>query len=163
MKGLSRGSSMGGNRLQTRVALRPADVRPCARKAPKRRSGWRGHAGRETDLECNAARLSRTGGREGGVVVLTRVVERLRGLKSAMASSRGSYAVLVPCCDIHTFGMKFPIDVAFVDERGMVLAALRRVSPARRLRCGKARMVLERRSSDDAWFEPGQAVFASPR
>lgn len=99
---------------------------------------------------------------EGGVAVLTGVFERLRGLKSDAASSCGLYAVLTPCCDIHTFGMRFPIDVAFVDKRGVVIAAYKRVLPARRLRCRAARMVLERRSSKGAWFEAGQTVFVFP-
>lgn len=97
-----------------------------------------------------------------GVVVLTKVGERLRGLKDEDACACGFYAVLVPCCDIHTFGMHFPIDVAFVDRHGVVMRACRRVAPARRLRCDGARMVLERRSSTAAWFEAGQSVFVRP-
>ncbi|MDX6277930.1 MAG: uncharacterized protein QOJ72_2058 [Nocardioidaceae bacterium] len=30
---------------------------------------------------------------------------------------------LTPCRHVHTFGMKFPIDVALVDRRGIVLVA----------------------------------------
>lgn len=95
-------------------------------------------------------------------VVLTRLGERLRGLKGPTSRPCGAYAVLVPCRDIHTFGMKCPIDVAFVDASGMVVAASRNVAPARRLRCARARMTLERRSCEDSWFEPGDFVFAEP-
>lgn len=95
-------------------------------------------------------------------VLLTRLGERLRGLKGQTSRSRGGCAVLVPCRDIHTFGMKCPIDVAFVDARGVVVAASRNVAPARRLRCARARMTLERRSCEGPWFEPGDFVFAEP-
>ena len=41
--------------------------------------------------------------------------------------------VLEPCRNVHTFGMRFPIDVAFCDRDGVVLRAVtlppRRVSP----------------------------------
>ena len=97
-----------------------------------------------------------------GFVVLTRLGERLRGLKGPASRPCETYAVLVPCRDIHTFGMKCPIDVAFVDARGMVVAASRNVAPARRLRCARARMTLERRSCEGPWFEPGDFVFAEP-
>lgn len=33
----------------------------------------------------------------------------------------GEALLITPCNSIHTFGMKFPIDVAFVDEEGRVL------------------------------------------
>ena len=32
--------------------------------------------------------------------------------------------VIVPCRQVHTFGMRFPIDVAFVSRRGRVLRVL---------------------------------------
>ena len=95
-------------------------------------------------------------------VVLTKVRQRLRGMKSAKIASCGACVVLVPCRDIHTFGMKFPIDVAFVDGGGVVVEAYRRVSRARRLRCPHARMTIERRSCERDWFEPGDCIFAGP-
>lgn len=59
---------------------------------------------------------------------------------------------LEPCRSVHTFGMRFPIDVAFVDDEGTVLSILtvppRRVTmPRPRSRC-----VLEARAgSFERW------------
>ncbi len=54
--------------------------------------------------------------------------------------------VLEPCRSIHTFGMRFPIDVAYLDRDGVVLdvhtVAPRRVSMPR----WKARTVVEARA-----------------
>ena len=38
---------------------------------------------------------------------------------------------LVPCEGVHTFGMKFPIDVAFLDSKGTVLAVHHGLKPWR--------------------------------
>lgn len=46
-------------------------------------------------------------------------------------------ALLLPSCrSVHTLGMRFPIDVAFLDRRGRVVAL---VTPMRRWRLGRAR------------------------
>ncbi|MDO4442827.1 MAG: DUF192 domain-containing protein [Slackia sp.] len=91
--------------------------------------------------------------------VLTGMFERLRGLKGFAADDAGAYVVLVPCCDVHTFGMRFSLDIAFVDASGMVVEVYRRVPPSRRIRCAKARLTLERKASSGAWFEKGESVF----
>lgn len=52
--------------------------------------------------------------------------------------------LLVPCRDIHTVGMKFPIDVAFIDRQGSVCLAYKNLPPAKRLYCPEACAVLER-------------------
>jgi hypothetical protein len=54
--------------------------------------------------------------------------------------------VLRPCRQVHTFGMRFPIDVAFCDREGRVVGtyrlARRRVSPV----VWRARLALEARA-----------------
>ncbi len=37
--------------------------------------------------------------------------------------------VITPCCSIHTFFMKFPIDVIFINKSGQVLAIHENVTP----------------------------------
>lgn len=69
-----------------------------------------------------------------------------------------SVLLLAPCCDIHTFGMRGALDVAFVDSEGVVLKAYRGVSTCRRLRCKGACAALERYARDDPWLSPGQRV-----
>ena len=67
--------------------------------------------------------------------------------------------LIAPCGDIHTFGMKGPIDVAFLGRDGLVLASQQNLQPRRRLRCPGAHAVIERFSVPAAsWYEPGQMV-----
>jgi hypothetical protein len=57
------------------------------------------------------------------------------------------HALLIPDCrSVHTFGMRFPIDVRFLDERGRELRVERSVGPRRVLVCRGAFAVLERPS-----------------
>ena len=77
-------------------------------------------------------------------------LRRLRGLKP-YEGDEGFRDVLViaPCNDIHTLGMHRPIDVAFVDEEGLVLKTYKCLAPGRRLRHPGAHAVLERFSPPD--------------
>lgn len=64
---------------------------------------------------------------KGGIVLANRVLwattsqQRRRGLlgRDQLDSDEGMY--IVPCEWIHTFGMRFPIDVAFLSKEGRVL------------------------------------------
>ena len=66
--------------------------------------------------------------------------------------------VLVPCDDVHTFGMKRAIDIAFVDPDGIVLRSYGNVGPSCRLRCKGAYATLERMTQDADWPEAGEKV-----
>lgn len=69
---------------------------------------------------------------------------------------------LFPCKDVHTFGMRHAIDVAFVDGRGRVLEAHRSVRPLRRMRNRKAAIVVERIArADEPWFSVGDCLALS--
>ncbi|TJX14170.1 DUF192 domain-containing protein [Tissierella creatinini] len=46
---------------------------------------------------------------------------RLKGLLGEAGLRPGEGILIKPCNSIHTFGMKFPIDVAFVDKSNMVV------------------------------------------
>ena len=65
--------------------------------------------------------------REGGDVLASAEIargirERTQGLLGRRDSSEVTGAlVLRPCRQVHTFGMRFPIDVAFCDPAGTVL------------------------------------------
>jgi uncharacterized protein len=54
---------------------------------------------------------------------------RRRGLLGRAGLVDGAALVLTPCCAVHTIGMKFPIDVVFVDSRGMVRKIVRALGP----------------------------------
>lgn len=71
----------------------------------------------------------------------------------------GEWIMIVPCRDVHTFGMPNAIDIAFLDGEGRVLASYRDVKGARRIRHAKAAAVVERWSSDGgAWLDRGERV-----
>ena len=55
------------------------------------------------------------------------------------------------CSSIHTFCMRYPIDVAFVKSDGSVILSERMVRPRRIVRARGAAFVLERRGSDSPW------------
>ena len=66
--------------------------------------------------------------------------------------------LLVPCNDVHTFGMKRALDIAFVSAEGRIIEAHRNVKPNRRLKNRHAKATLERFSNEDPWCEPGDAI-----
>lgn len=91
------------------------------------------------------------------LVLAARMTARLRGLLMSPASD--AVLMLAPCRDIHTFGMGYAIDVAFVDEAGAVLQSQRDVLPNRRLRNCRASAVLERFAMpQEVWFEEGDRL-----
>jgi uncharacterized membrane protein (UPF0127 family) len=83
--------------------------------------------GRGKRLEC----------RETGEVVASRVVratgflERLVGLLGRTALSEEDGLWLEPCDGVHTFFMRFPIDVAVLDSHGRVLRCIDALPPWR--------------------------------
>jgi len=67
--------------------------------------------------------------------------------------------LLAPCRDIHTVGMRYPLDVAFLDESGVVRMTYEGLEPGRRLFCEEAIVVLERPSHPGgSWFSVGQRL-----
>jgi uncharacterized protein len=56
---------------------------------------------------------------------------RRRGLLGRAALADGEALVLTPCFAVHTVGMQFPIDVVFVDARGLVRKIVRALGPRR--------------------------------
>jgi hypothetical protein len=70
--------------------------------------------------------------------------ERLCGLMGREALPEGTGLWIEPCNSIHTFFMKFPIDVVYLDRHGLVLKIHQNVKPWRMdLPVFKARSVLE--------------------
>ncbi len=69
---------------------------------------------------------------------------RSRGLLGRKGLERGEGLLLDPCSGIHTWGMAFPIDAAFLSKEGMVLHLIDRMGPWRMSRyLFRARSVLE--------------------
>ena len=73
---------------------------------------------------------------------------RLLGL-GLLAELPSGHALLIPDCrSVHTFGMRFAIDVAFLDDRGRPIRVERGVPPRRVLACRRAFAVLETRAGE---------------
>ena len=86
---------------------------------------------------------------------------RKRALGMLFDAPEDEILVLAPCRDIHTFGMRVYLDVAFLDESGLVLKSRRKVPPQSRLRERRACVVLERVSSVLPWYREGDRVCLS--
>ena len=78
---------------------------------------------------------------------------RLRGM---LFGDYDDSLVLVPCCDMHTVGMRRDLDIAFLDSGGLMLESYRSVGSGKRVRCVRSRAVIERFACPEApWFLPG--------
>ena len=73
---------------------------------------------------------------------------RLLGLAFLRELPTGHALLISDCRSVHTFGMRFAIDVAFVDERGRALRVERNVQPRRFRGCRRAFAVLEARAGE---------------
>jgi uncharacterized membrane protein (UPF0127 family) len=59
---------------------------------------------------------------------------RLRGLSGRSGLSPGEGLILRPCRAVHMMGMSFPLDVAFLDRNGGVMASYHALPPGGRTR-----------------------------
>lgn len=81
---------------------------------------------------------------------------RLRGL---LGTGPDALPVALPrCSSIHTFGMGYRIDVAFVGRDGFVLEARLSVPPGRLLSRRGTKVVLERPHRRGRWLARGERV-----
>jgi uncharacterized membrane protein (UPF0127 family) len=69
---------------------------------------------------------------------------RLRGLLGRSGLESGGGLLLAPCRGVHMMGMRFPLDVLFLDAGRRVVGLYRELAPGRRTRLhGEARYALE--------------------
>jgi uncharacterized membrane protein (UPF0127 family) len=74
------------------------------------------------------------------VRVAERLSERLRGL----SYTEPSQPLLIPRCrSVHTFGMRYALDLYWLDERNDLVRLDTNVGPRRVRTCRRARSVLE--------------------
>lgn len=75
--------------------------------------------------------------------VASNFMERARGLLFCKPLPRGHVLYFPNCRAVHTFGMRYPLTVIFLDERTHVLRVLQKVMPNRIVACLRARAVCE--------------------
>lgn len=88
--------------------------------------------------------------------VATSFRTRLLGLAWRDRADAGPGLLIPRCASVHTFGMRFPLDVFFLDRGGRVISVRRRVPPRRVLWQRGAAAILEIPS-------PEGGEFAAPR
>ncbi|HKH40550.1 MAG TPA: DUF192 domain-containing protein [Solirubrobacterales bacterium] len=77
------------------------------------------------------------------VPVATTRLSRLLGL-ALLSRERAGAGLLIPGCrSVHTVGMRFRLDLLFLDREGLVIEFCRDVPPGRVFRCRRAAAVLE--------------------
>lgn len=59
---------------------------------------------------------------------------RLRGMLARPLLRPGEGLLLTPCSSVHMYGMRFPLDVAFLDKEGAVVAIYPSLPPGSRPR-----------------------------
>lgn len=70
-------------------------------------------------------------------------LERMRGLLWRPALAPGQGLLIAPCNSVHTFGMRYAIDVVFLDREGRVLKVYPALKPLRMAMARGARQVIE--------------------
>lgn len=91
------------------------------------------------------------------LVVASGFFDRARGFLAPRPPN--ALLLIAPCSSVHTFGMRFPLDIAFVGAGGKVLKSWRCVKAGKVLRCRGATGVLERKSTDEMrWYIAGEDV-----
>ncbi len=94
----------------------------------------------------------------GGLVVheAERAGQRRRGLARLDALPEGRALHLRPCRAVHTFGMRFDLDLVWLDGAARVVRVDRGVPPRSRRTCLRARSVVELRAGEaDRLLETG--------
>jgi uncharacterized membrane protein (UPF0127 family) len=79
---------------------------------------------------------------------------RLLGLAFLGREAAGAGLLIPHCASVHTFGMRFRLDLYFLDEGGEVILVRRRVPPRRLVSCRGADAVLELPAGEGGEFPP---------
>jgi len=67
----------------------------------------------------------------GNLIVADSIFSRMKGLLGRNFLPEGTALWLIPCKGVHTFGMKFPIDVIMIDRENRVIAINANLMPNR--------------------------------
>ena len=89
---------------------------------------------------------------------------RRRGLLGREKLDESFAMLLAPCAAVHTAGMRFPIDVVFVDRQGYAVKVVRDLQPWRISLATGARAVIEMQAGSLRWGQvlPGDRLYLTP-
>jgi len=79
-----------------------------------------------------AVNLTKNKGLSHNVTLASSLLKRMKGLLGKQELEQGESLWIKPCNSIHTIGMKFPIDAAFLDRRNTVVKVKNKL-PANRI------------------------------
>jgi len=65
------------------------------------------------------------------VALADSMFRRMKGLLGRNELERGESLWIKPCNSVHTFFMKFPIDILFLNRKNQVVAAIKNMKPNR--------------------------------
>jgi uncharacterized membrane protein (UPF0127 family) len=86
------------------------------------------------------------------IAVADRASARLAGL-AGMRALPPRTALLIPACrSVHTFGMRFALDLIWLDDDGAIVDVMGAVGPGRIVRVAYARAVIEAQAGSGARF-----------
>jgi hypothetical protein len=96
-------------------------------------------------------------------IAATRATRR-RGLLGRDALADASAMLLAPCGAVHTAGMRFPIDVVFVDRQGYAVKVVRNLQPWRIALATSGRAVIEMPAGTLKWGQVllGDRLYLAP-
>jgi uncharacterized protein len=101
------------------------------------------HAMDEPTIIARLRRLPRRTILDREVPVARGFRARLLGLAFLDRDSAGGGLLIERCASVHTFGMRFPLDLFFLDEKGAMIEVRRRVGRRRIVTCRAAAAVVE--------------------
>ena len=90
---------------------------------------------------------------------------RFRGLLGTAPLAAGEGLLIDPCRGVHMFGMRYPIDVAFLDRSGKVVGICRELAPGARspfVRAARSALELPAGTLDAAGITEGDTLTLSP-
>jgi uncharacterized membrane protein (UPF0127 family) len=77
------------------------------------------------------------------VTVADNFFTRLKGLLGTTGLPKGQALLIRPCNSVHTFGMKYDIDVLFVDKEGQIRKIVASMRHGRVAYCSDSAYVIE--------------------
>lgn len=69
--------------------------------------------------------------------------ERLRGLLAYPRLEKNQALLITPCSSVHMFGMRYPLDIAYLNKRGEVIKTVSSLRPMAVSMCVGASATLE--------------------